>query len=415
MEKEEDPHNDEFLGIPILSDLVSPEKSHVVPALKEKANIRESVQNKAKTLSYLRFVISDMEVESVNSLELMPFIREPERFEKENVEYNSLDILEEAFVRNACAKIRKYDNALTELVQKYPATGPKNPRQVFKFDPKTQNIKYYKNDKLDVLPADEPLGAVIREFHSSNFKDDFIINKHNILEKNVIFTPNIIHSSNLKSLGADQQFVVPKASYCWNAENVCSDENIEKYTANIEKKAEKEFRVFKTHLVRTNMNKLSTLFKTIFKNRATFLYNVERTQRVILWKRAYSFVAGIDDNETAQVWAKILSSSYCFNIIMDGLDGTTAFEDALVKLVEHPDSLKLFMTALYPISFVFTPFQARLTMEILTDKKPADYKRGVCDNLTKFAIDSTTGEDWVYYVKNDTENTTLGLFGGLVM
>jgi hypothetical protein len=405
-----------FLGIPVLDELVTPPvNSFVAPALKTKSTIKESPQGKPKSLSYVRFVISNMNVESADNLEFTPFIREPDRFEKESIEYSSLEILNEAFTESACNKIRNYDAALTELTQKYPASGPKNPRQIFKLDQKNQIIKYYKNDKLDTLPADEPLGLIVKDFHTCDFKDSFLLNKNNILSTNVIFTPNIIHSSNLKSLGVDQQYVVPKASYCWNSDDICTDEAVEKYIATIQKKISNDFYVFKTHLVKPNMNKLSTLFKVVFKSRTSFLYNVERAQRVALWKRASSSVSVIDDNETAQMWAKILTSSHCFNVIMDGLDGTTAFEDAIVKLVEQPDSTKLFMTALYPISFIFTPFQARLPMEILTDKKPVDYKRGVCDNLTKFAIDpNTKAEDWVYYVNNEAENTTLGLFGGLI-
>lgn len=138
-----------------------------------------------------------------------------------------------------------------------------------------------------------------------------------------------------------------------------------------------------------------------------------------LWNKAYSNIKSLYEDDDfkekfegsknknkilneMKCWINILESKYAFEVIMKGARGSKWFEKYLLELASSKVSLRLFIGALYPISFIFTPFM--LWYENVEIKKTDSLKT----ILNKFQNDNATDIaelNWVYYLKHPKSET----------
>ena len=63
-----------------------------------------------------------------------------------------------------------------------------------------------------------------------------------------------------------------------------------------------------------------------------------------------------DRTEMQNIWFRILKSRFMYYIFMYCIPGSKWVLKALEYIIKHQETIKMAMSELYPISFLFTPF-----------------------------------------------------------
>lgn len=179
-----------------------------------------------------------------------------------------------------------------------------------------------------------------------------------------------------------------------------------------------------------NGSNYGRLCKTIYNHREPIVKHEKLTKdlKMSAWLQAYSNIKeinsliSIDDKEQRLVydcWENVLGSKYAYKIVMNYLPACEMFKKSFELLIQHPLSVKLYETALYPISFVFTPnmlgkrdFEANINC---FNKTVATYKRNLQIEMEKFGLVSNNASNyndfnWLYYFnKSDIRNQMITL------
>lgn len=197
-------------------------------------------------------------------------------------------------------------------------------------------------------------------------------------------------------------------------------------------------------IVKIPTAKISAVAKAIYACRHKLITMLNTSEKKSLWFQAFNNINSItdeyinnvssdkryaehvtkDDIHIIHAWQAILSSRYVYHVVMNGVPASPMFEKSFAKLISHPTSLRLFMSALYPIACVFTPFHCLVEGSIDNTKISAGvsivtYNKYVKESIRK--IVSANGFDfksrnWLHYTtaKKETTNLMIKLLGPCV-
>jgi hypothetical protein len=171
------------------------------------------------------------------------------------------------------------------------------------------------------------------------------------------------------------------------------------------------------------MSKAELFMKAVYENRIGITSHPRLTEQIKKesWSKALANITAIDvskyneeDQTTIQMWQNILSSIYCYHIFMNGIEESPHFSSALFHLLDIKLSLKLLCSSLYPISFIFTPFLARVNKrpEAKNQEKIHVVRKGITEYFMHYVLtDTFEACGWIGYLLNNTEeeNYNIGL------
>jgi hypothetical protein len=172
-----------------------------------------------------------------------------------------------------------------------------------------------------------------------------------------------------------------------------------------------------------NMAKAELFMKAVYKNRIGITSHPRLTEQIKKesWSKALANITAIDltlfeeeDQTTIQMWTNILSSTYCYHIFMNAIEGSPHFAAALNHLLDLKLSLKLLCSSLYPISFIFTPFLAKVNKrpEVKNQEKICGIRKGINAHFMHYVLtDAFEACGWIGYLLNNTEeeNYNIGI------
>ncbi len=140
-----------------------------------------------------------------------------------------------------------------------------------------------------------------------------------------------------------------------------------------------------------------------------------------IWLQAYNNILDIEDkmdqcteeeHKIYDCWKHILSSKFVYMIVMNYITPCDMFKRAFEYLIQQPFSIKLYESALYPISFLFTPnmlgkqgYEAPISC---FNKTAATYKKNLQLEILKFGSVSNSASsyqdlNWIYYLNRTDE------------
>ena len=172
------------------------------------------------------------------------------------------------------------------------------------------------------------------------------------------------------------------------------------------------------------------LCKNIFEHRDALINHSKLTPSLkrAAWLQALGNIKKListnEKNLIFDCWENVLSSEFAFRIVMNGLPPSSFFKKSFETLIQEPLSIQLFETALYPISFCFTPNMLGYTDFDAPDKcfgcSDATYKKNLQLTLESFgSIDADrynySACNWIYYFnKSDERNEMISLLNHAV-
>lgn len=139
--------------------------------------------------------------------------------------------------------------------------------------------------------------------------------------------------------------------------------------------------------------KIPTLVKGIFNHRSTIASSIggDNIDHDLYkaWQIAYNNISSIDidqqfsDDEAEDehiksiinCWRNILNSKYAYLVVLKGFVPTTVFMKHFMTLISDKISIQLFLTTLFPISFVFLPTGVKISIDSTRDRKQAGKKK----------------------------------------
>ena len=150
------------------------------------------------------------------------------------------------------------------------------------------------------------------------------------------------------------------------------------------------------------------------------------------WLQALANIASLDvstynehEQSVINAWKNVLSSKFAYYIIMHCIPESDLFNKSIINLIQDSVSIKLMESALYPISFVFTPFMmGRSSLSLPKDNvgmSLTKYKELVKNTFNSFgSLDTKSFEydacAWLYYAfeRNITTNVMINIVHTLV-
>ena len=135
-----------------------------------------------------------------------------------------------------------------------------------------------------------------------------------------------------------------------------------------------------------------------------------------------------DDLDIIHTWQNVMRSRFVYYVVARGAPANPIFEKAFLQLITHPTSIRLFMTALYPIACYFTPFHCYYAIDSFTMEKfptnttPQTYfkhiKSIIASLMTSRGFDLKSA-NWIFYSKpagtNHNTNLMIALLGPYVL
>lgn len=112
-------------------------------------------------------------------------------------------------------------------------------------------------------------------------------------------------------------------------------------------------------------------------------------------------------------WIAVVSSVYFIHALACNLEFSKTFHTLFKQLYNNKESLKLYLTALYPISFLFTPFMASfknaanvkaMDKTCNGDKGKKAYSTNTVKTLVEFIVDKYDDLDWCHFMNADNCN-----------
>ena len=161
------------------------------------------------------------------------------------------------------------------------------------------------------------------------------------------------------------------------------------------------------------------LCKLIYSHRDALIHHkvLTRDLKLKAWLQALANIQKLKQSETEpnlvlDCWENVLSSEYAWKIVMLGLPPSDFFKHSFEVLYQEPLSIKLYESALYPISFIFTPNMLGYTdfsaPDKLFGKTDTTYKKNLQIQMEAFGSPTNNYYDyntcnWLYYF-NKTGN-----------
>lgn len=176
-----------------------------------------------------------------------------------------------------------------------------------------------------------------------------------------------------------------------------------------------------------NGSNYGRLCKTIYNHREALIHHPKLTEdnKITAWVHALTNIQAIksklkiDDDLVLNCWENVLSSEFAFKIIMLGLEPSDYFKHSFELLIQTPTSVQLFESALYPISFLFTPNMLGRKDYAAPDscfgKTDPTYKKNLRIELESFGnpeydLFNYNAFNWLYYFnKQDIRNDMVSL------
>lgn len=331
---------------------------------------------------------------------------------------------------------------------KNPTTGKMkktNKVQQFKFaktgDKKTPVVKYVdqKTLKAEVLESSlaqpiidyqllvENVGKKLPKFlANANGKAGFPWLE--LLESDYVLTYNIFATALLKKLmpSGDEKLV---KSLGFFLEDVSLDSALLEHSP--EMTDDINYALLFADISRIPTAKIGSVAKNVYTHRRGAVKQLRDEDRKALWFQALNNISSLtdevidehqelaeesyrknfiteDDKQIIHVWQKLLTSKYVYAIVMNGVAANKMFEKSFLRLISHSTSIRLFMTALYPIAFLFTPFHCyidgavdpKFLVDVVTQVTfNKRIKEVISKLITANAINASNG-CWCYYTNN---------------
>lgn len=152
---------------------------------------------------------------------------------------------------------------------------------------------------------------------------------------------------------------------------------------------------------------LKSAMKMIYSNRRYILdHEMIKSEINKYWDTALENLEGLkEDNEINKSWLSILKSTQAKNIIIHGYPSNKAFDKFMNELLTLQQTKKLLMTALFKISFIFSPFAIYIN-ELPAKVKDGNHQNNVNLILTQLTHSPGTYSDcvWAKAVIDDVED-----------
>ena len=180
-----------------------------------------------------------------------------------------------------------------------------------------------------------------------------------------------------------------------------------------------------------NGSNYDSVVKSIYTHREAILNHPKLTRdlKEAAWLQALGNLQAIEqsipnDTESRLIydcWINVLSSKFAFYIVMYNAPPNDFFKKGFELLIQQPLSIKLYESALYPISFIFTPNMLGYNdyepnvQKIFGKQTDASYKQNIVNEWYKFGTASTKHYDynecaWLFYFnKSDLINQMVSL------
>lgn len=355
---------------------------------------------------------------------------------------------------------KMFINKVAELREKYELDPKKKPKKVQKFTITAKTVKYVNpaDNKLAELPAEEQ--QIFRNYEKEMKEFEKLFNNA------VKGKTESSKSDKLKAKTAEEklaskmqelQFLLLGVIRTQNIINLAAilkgakeidEENTNKLTNTcIEQIEEPEqwdmiekencYKAFAPDYMQlfidikkfTGSN-YGRLCKNIFEHREALINHSKLTPSLkrSAWLQALGNIKKLispnEKNLIFDCWENVLSSESAFRIVMNGLPPSSFFKKSFETLIQEPLSIQLFESALYPISFCFTPNMLGYADFDAPDKcfgcSDATYKKNLQLTLETFgSIDtdrySYSACNWIYYFnKSDIRNEMISLLNHAV-
>lgn len=301
------------------------------------------------------------------------------------------------------------------------------------------------NEYLDTVVANE-LPAFSKPKGKKDEDDSVKLDWIGLLNSKVIHTSVILGAAWYKKLipNADAKFVKPLGFFLH--EGVPSEDVI---LGAIKSAQDIDYVDLFKAIAKVPSAKMPAVTKNIYLARHRLSGKVLDPQAMVIhWIQAMNNILGItdeavqasftspifkdlitdDDIDIIHTWQNVMTSRFVYYITARGAPANPIFEKAFLQLITHPTSIKLYMTALYPIACYFTPFHCYLPSEAFTLEKfptsatPVAYykhiKTVIATLMTSEGYDITTG-NWTYYLSKDglqqPTNLMIALLGPYIL
>ena len=252
----------------------------------------------------------------------------------------------------------------------------------------------------------------------------------NLLQTYIINTPSIFNAAWLKKLipGSEERFIKPLNVFYMD--DIPDDSLI---LEKIPKPDDIGYIDLFNAIGKIPTAKMPTVIKAIYAARFKLLTMIK--DRKTLWFQALNNIKSItdemidekqsdkqyaanvtpDDKDVIHAWSALLGSKFVYHIVMNGAPASPIFEKCFNKLIVHPCSIRLFMSALYPIACIFTPFHCYFE-DAFSNKTVSEsvsmvtYNKRIKTAIKKFVTaDGFNIEslNWLHYTKDTKETCNL--------
>ena len=353
---------------------------------------------------------------------------------------------------------KKFINEVAELREKYELDPSKKPKKVQKFTITSKTVKFVNpaDNKLAELPQEEQ--QVFRNYEKEMEKFEKLFNN---AVKGKTETPKSLKTKTpeekLASKMKELQFLLLEVIRTQNIINLdailkgvkgINEENTNKLTNTCIEQIESseqwdviekengykpfapDYMLLFNDIKKFTGSNYGRLCKNIFEHREALISHSKLTPSLkrAAWLQALGNIEKLismnEKNLIFDCWQNVLSSEFAFRIVMNGLPPSSLFKKSFETLIQEPLSIQLFESALYPISFCFTPNMLGYTDFDVPDKcfgcSDATYKKNLQLTLETFgAIDTDrynySSCNWIYYFnKSDVRNEMISLLNHAV-
>jgi hypothetical protein len=294
------------------------------------------------------------------------------------------------------------------------------------------------NSKTKKTPthADELGEGFIKCFNAWNSRIDFI--KSIKIEPEEFFNlPEIVNTINIKKVEVDPNvlnvapiekkfFAITGLLSCYIAREhaIVPPKPLDDLTIPKLEKAECELEQ-KSCFLKFTKNISSTTFMSVFKCRSVYTSRPEFENlflRAIIQCNANAEVYRVSpaDSDDFELWKALLHNKYFIDIISKGENFNDKFDAIFKELYTKKSSLRFFVTWLYPISFLFTPFMVEFRRPItqtdaINEKFGSIISSGTAKTYSfkdfQAYVATCTGHlnniDWIYYLNPENDDLSI--------
>lgn len=262
-----------------------------------------------------------------------------------------------------------------------------------------------------------------------------------VLCSGLINTKSVLNTAAVKKLiGSDSTLVKPFGLF-FDDESI-NDEVITKLIPKNKETLDLQYVLMFNDIAKIPTSKIDAVSKNIYMHRGKVINLLKTKDKSFLWNQARSNILSLTDDKIdsdqrsvsakykdfikpedkaiIHTWQQILSSRYVYAIVMLGVPANSLFDKAFIKLITHQTSIRLFMTALYPIAFLFTPFHCfvdeAITGSSFEGSSMLAYNKNIKAAINVFITADgfkPENKNWIHYtlVAKEKSNLTVKLLG----